>query len=238
MNFGPLAAEIGSGVWGTPQISTSFACWLRYCTDVTQRSSTKLCTIFGRLPDWYTIYSFSGALAPKGIFASCKIHYVQVLRSPILAALLHGTRAVGVGETLRRCAEDATYIQQGGRQEFLSRGSKNLRGPGPPPPRQSHWICTNTTSAIGRRWGSGPQDSPPVRCRCSETSSEDPHLLTVILANTVTCPCSESSRSGHFNRLFVHSFIDRTRMRANAQRDGRPAEHRWRPLFNAAAKFG
>ena len=25
-----------------------------------------------------------------------------------------------------------------------------------------------------------------------------------------------------------------TRMRANAQRDGCPAEHRWRPLFNAA----
>jgi len=28
-----------------------------------------------------------------------------------------------------------------------------------------------------------------------------------------------------------------TRMRANAQRDGRPAEYRWRPLFNAA-EFG
>jgi len=28
-----------------------------------------------------------------------------------------------------------------------------------------------------------------------------------------------------------------TRMRANAQRDDRPVEHRWRPLFNAA-KFG
>jgi len=27
---------------------------------------------------------------------------VQVLRSPILAALLHGTRAVGVSQTLRR----------------------------------------------------------------------------------------------------------------------------------------
>ena len=25
-----------------------------------------------------------------------------------------------------------------------------------------------------------------------------------------------------------------TRMWTNAQRDGRPAEHRWRPLFNAA----
>jgi len=30
---------------------------------------------------------------------------------------------------------------------------------------------------------------------------------------------------------------NRTRMWANAQPDGRPAEHRWRPLFNAA-KFG
>ena len=28
-----------------------------------------------------------------------------------------------------------------------------------------------------------------------------------------------------------------TRMWANAQRDGHPAKHRWRPLFNAA-KFG
>ena len=30
---------------------------------------------------------------------------------------------------------------------------------------------------------------------------------------------------------------EETRMWANAQRDGRPAKHRWRPLFNAA-KFG
>jgi len=29
----------------------------------------------------------------------------------------------------------------------------------------------------------------------------------------------------------------KTRVWANAQRDGRPAEYRWRPLFNAA-KFG
>jgi len=29
----------------------------------------------------------------------------------------------------------------------------------------------------------------------------------------------------------------KTRMWANAQRDGRPAKYRWRPLFNAA-KFG
>jgi len=32
VNFGPLAAEIISLVWGTLQISTGFASWQRYCT--------------------------------------------------------------------------------------------------------------------------------------------------------------------------------------------------------------
>jgi len=40
--------------------------------------------------------------------------YVQVLRSPILAALLHSTRAVGVSQSLQRSAEGANYIRQGG----------------------------------------------------------------------------------------------------------------------------
>jgi len=31
---------------------------LRYCTDVAQRKSTKLCTMFGRLMGSYTIYTF------------------------------------------------------------------------------------------------------------------------------------------------------------------------------------
>ena len=31
-----------------------------------------------------------------------------------------------------------------------------------------------------------------------------------------------------------NSKLNMTRMWANAQPDGRPAEHRWRPLFNAA----
>jgi len=34
-----------------------------------------------------------------------------------------------------------------------------------------------------------------------------------------------------------HNKTKQTRMWANAQPDGRPAEHTWRPLFNAA-KFG
>jgi len=33
------------------------------------------------------------------------------------------------------------------------------------------------------------------------------------------------------------SILYKTRMWANAQRDDRPAKHRWHPLFNAA-KFG
>jgi len=32
----------------------------------------------------------------------------------VLAALLHGTPAVGVSQTLRRSTEAATYIRQGG----------------------------------------------------------------------------------------------------------------------------
>jgi len=52
-------------------------------------------------------------------------------------------------------------------------------------------------------------------------------------------------RTGH-TRMKVdamHVTIDthcknlKTRMWANAQRDGRPVEHRWRPLFDAT-KFG
>jgi len=39
---------------------------------------------------------------------------VQVLRSPILAALLHGTRIVGLNQALRRSVQGATYIRQGG----------------------------------------------------------------------------------------------------------------------------
>jgi len=45
------------------------------------------------------IYIF-GALAPWQNFARCKIHCIQVLPS-MLAALLHGSPAVGVSQTLR-----------------------------------------------------------------------------------------------------------------------------------------
>jgi len=54
------------------QISTGFLSWLRYCTDVAQLTSTKLCSMFGRLLGWCTIYTFSGALANNEILPGAK----------------------------------------------------------------------------------------------------------------------------------------------------------------------
>ena len=96
-NVGPLTDEIGLPVL------TDFAYWLRYCSDVAHRRPTKLCTIFGRLLDCYTVYTFLGAFAPP-LTEFCQVQNsvcVQVLRFPILAASLHATRA-GVSQTLRR----------------------------------------------------------------------------------------------------------------------------------------
>jgi len=65
VNFGPLTAEIGWRVWGTPcskfqRVSRHL---LLYWTDVAQRRKTTLCTMFGRLLGWYTVYIF-GAHSP------------------------------------------------------------------------------------------------------------------------------------------------------------------------------
>jgi len=73
------------------QTSTGFTPCLCYCSDVAQQRPTELCTMFG------TIYTFSGALAPSAEFCHVQNSLcVQVLHSPILAALLHGTQAVGI----------------------------------------------------------------------------------------------------------------------------------------------
>jgi len=54
---------------------------------------------------------------------------------------------------------------------------------------------------------------------------------------------TSATQGGHWKKDSNHRAVHRaaitteTSMRANAQRDGSPAEYRWRPLFNAA-KFG
>jgi len=46
-----------------------------------------------------------------------------------------------------------------------------------------------------------------------------------------------SPTSDSVSKTMKHRKKHKLEMWANAQRDGRPAEYRWRPLFNAA-KFG
>ena len=65
-NFGPLTAEIGSGVWDTKRVNV-----FRVLPSLLQRrrspEANQTLDMFGRLLGWYTIYTFSGALAPDGI---------------------------------------------------------------------------------------------------------------------------------------------------------------------------
>jgi len=79
-NFGPLTAEIGSGVWGTPANFNGF-CVLasllqqRCAADANQ-------TLYDVWPSsvlvhCYVVYSFSGALASWRNFAACKIHFAS-----------------------------------------------------------------------------------------------------------------------------------------------------------------
>ena len=57
-----------------------------------------------------------------------------------------------------------------------------------------------------------------------------PKLYTAIAKESRSAPCQLKLSA-------ATKIYELDRMWANAQRDGRPAEHRWRPLFNAA-KFG
>jgi len=115
VNFGPLAAEIGWQVWGTPANFNGFrvlASLLR------RRRSTEVNQNFARClaVSWPgTLYIHFRGLLPVTEF--CQVQYslcIQVLRSPIVAALLHGTRAVNIIPTLPCSAEGAAYIRQGG----------------------------------------------------------------------------------------------------------------------------
>ena len=101
VKFGPLTAEIGSGVWGTP------ANWFRVLALLLQRchsleANQTLHDVWPSPGLVHYLYIF-GRSCPLTEF--CQVQNslcVQVLCSPPLAVLLHGTRVVGVSQTLRR----------------------------------------------------------------------------------------------------------------------------------------
>jgi len=84
-----------------------------------------------------------------------------------------------------------------------------------------------SSRAPGPRRGSDlPPSSSPCTPSPSDWSPAVTHTTYSFCIDWLTDWLSEDVRS-----------MCITRMWANAQRDGRPAEYRWRPLFNAA-KFG
>jgi len=69
-NFGTVTAQIDLPVSGTPPNFNG----LRVLASLLQRRTTKLCTIFGRLLGWYTIYiHFWALLLPDGILPGAKL---------------------------------------------------------------------------------------------------------------------------------------------------------------------
>jgi len=101
-NFGPLRAEIGSGFWSTPANFNQFRVLpvLLYG----RRSPEANQPLHDIWPSPALLhYIHYGGCCPLVEF--CQVRnslYVQVLRSPILAALLHGTWVVGVSQNLWR----------------------------------------------------------------------------------------------------------------------------------------
>jgi len=100
-NFGPLAAKICWRVWCTPANFNGFS-HLGFVTATT--SFTRGQPNFARrlAVSWAgTLYTFRGLLPCNGILEGAKFT-LRSLHSAILAALLYGPRAVGIGQTLRR----------------------------------------------------------------------------------------------------------------------------------------
>jgi len=106
VNFGPLTAEISLGVWGTP---ANFN-WFRVLPLLLQRRRSPVAnqTLHDVWPSpglVHYIYIFWGFWHLRELCQVQTSLCVQVLRSPILVALLHGTRVVGVSQTSRHWAE-------------------------------------------------------------------------------------------------------------------------------------
>ena len=129
VNFGPPTAEIGSLVLGTPANFNGFRVLAsllqrRRFTEANQTlhavwPSPGLVYIYTYIYV-YIHYIFGGCCY---VTEFCQVQAslcVQVLRSLILAALLHRTRIVGISQTLRSWAEGATYVRQGGHHVRLA----------------------------------------------------------------------------------------------------------------------
>ena len=153
-NFGPLTAENDSGVWGIPANFNGF----RVLPSLLQRrrspeANQTLHDVWAFWPSpglVHYVYIFEGS-CPLTEFCSVQYSlYVQVLRSPIFPVLVHGTRVVGVSETVWRSAAGAIYIWQGGHEPSFAAWYKE-------------WNCELS------------QRAPPIFGRAAIRLGTDPH---------------------------------------------------------------
>ena len=100
-NFGPLAAEMGSGVWGTPanfKRVSRLAFVTARCSPEANQTLRDVWLSPGLV---HYIYIFGGSW-PDRIWPGANSLFAQVLRWPISVTSLHGTPAADVSQTLQR----------------------------------------------------------------------------------------------------------------------------------------
>ena len=104
VNFGLLAAEFGLVVWGTPANFNGFpvlaALLQRRHSTETNQTLHNVWPLPGLVDCIYIFLSYCSVTEFCQVQNSLCV--LQVLHSPILTALLHGTRAVSASYTLRR----------------------------------------------------------------------------------------------------------------------------------------
>jgi len=117
VNFGPLAAEIGPVVWGTPANFNGFrvflALLLQRCRSTEANQTLHDVWPSPALLHYIHVYIFGISYAVAEFYQVQNARYVQVLRSPILAALLHGTPSAGVSQTA--ALSRGRHLYSGGR---------------------------------------------------------------------------------------------------------------------------
>jgi len=120
-NFGPLAAEIGSGVWGTPANFNGFRV---LASLVERRRSPEAKQALHDVWSWAAsatlyIYTLSADLAPNGISTRAKFTLRPSLAFSYTGSVTARHFSSGFSQTLQRrpsttFADGATYIRLGG----------------------------------------------------------------------------------------------------------------------------
>jgi len=107
-------AGIGWRVWGTPANFNGFRALVsllhgRHSAAVNQTWRD----VWPSSGLVHYVYIFGGSCPLTEFYQVQNSRCIQVLHSPIFGTLLHGSRVLGVSQTLWHSAQGATYIRQG-----------------------------------------------------------------------------------------------------------------------------